>query len=380
MKKWYELLKDANVKKTQYLISVDDLQTFEIDNNVSLPEEYKEFCQVFGSGVFGNEIIIYCPPAIEYTHNVVAIFGSGLEFLKQTNQISIHRAEHIARLFKNALIFGCTSSSSYFLWSLTAENSDDCENIYMVNLDSFECEGGEIEIVCKSFYKFIKDIALKNEPYSGVMSKYHYPNEMFESEFIPVLSNKTAVDSFFEMLVENDPTEMAEWILGNYQELISVDALERYGVNALILKTEDIILQIDVRTRLDSNIPSQFFNDYLPLCNIFPNKDIRQVIIYLKPTISPLVHITSYETSDTKHDFDVIRLWEQPTDFFLKNNVLMILAILSNTPNKQETLRYVAKIIDNMEENIAGGVSIEAAILARLVLDNESINQILRLD
>ena len=41
MKKWYELLKDANVKKTQYLISVDDLQTFEIDNNVSLPEEYK---------------------------------------------------------------------------------------------------------------------------------------------------------------------------------------------------------------------------------------------------------------------------------------------------------------------------------------------------
>ena len=102
MKKWYELLKDANVKKTQYLISVDDLQTFEIDNNVSLPEEYKEFCQVFGSGVFGNEIIIYCPPAIEYTHNVVAIFGSGLEFLKQTNQISIHRAEHIARLFKNA--------------------------------------------------------------------------------------------------------------------------------------------------------------------------------------------------------------------------------------------------------------------------------------
>jgi predicted transposase YdaD len=318
----------------------------------------------------------------------------------------------------------------------------------MVNFDSFECEGGEIEIVCKSFYKFIKDIALKNEPYSGVMSKYHYPNEMFESEFIPVLSNKTemdsvveclvinyptemaewllgsdqklisvdaseklsksnkvsalilrmediilqisefipvlsnktAVDSFFEMLVENDPTEMAEWILGNYQELISVDALERYGVNALILKTEDIILQIDVRTRLDSNIPSQFFNDYLPLCNIFPNKDIRQVIIYLKPTISPLVHITSYETSDTKHDFDVIRLWEQPTDFFLKNNVLMILAILSNTPNKQETLRYVAKIIDNMEENIAGGVSIEAAILARLVLDNESINQILRLD
>jgi predicted transposase YdaD len=448
MKKWYELLKDANVKKTQYLISVDDLQTFEIDNNVSLPEEYKEFCQVFGSGVFGNEIKIYCPPAIEYTHNVVAILGSGLEFLKQTNQISIHRAEHIARLFKNALIFGCTSSSSYFLWSLTAENSDDCENIYMVNLDSFECEGGEIEIVCKSFYKFIKDIALKNEPYSGVMSKYHYPNEMFESEFIPVLSNKTemdsvveclvinyptemaewllgsdqklisvdaseklsksnkvsalilrmediilqisefipvlsnktAVDSFFEMLVENDPTEMAEWILGNYQELISVDALERYGVNALILKTEDIILQIDVRTRLDSNIPSQFFNDYLPLCNIFPNKDIRQVIIYLKPTISPLVHITSYETSDTKHDFDVIRLWEQPTDFFLKNNVLMILAILSNTPNKQETLRYVAKIIDNMEENIAGGVSIEAAILARLVLDNESINQILRLD
>jgi hypothetical protein len=51
MEKWYELLKDASVKKTQYLTSSDDLQAFEIDNNISLPEEYKGFCQVFGTGI-----------------------------------------------------------------------------------------------------------------------------------------------------------------------------------------------------------------------------------------------------------------------------------------------------------------------------------------
>lgn len=384
MKKWYELLKDANVRKTQYLISSDDLQTFERGNNISLPEEYKEFCQVFGSGSFGNEILIYCPPEIEWTHTVVARFARQLEFLKQTNQISIHRAEHIARLLKNALIFGSTGSSDLFLWSLTAENSDNCDNIYMVNWDSFECEGGEIEIVCNSFYTFIKDIALKNEPFTGVMSKYNYPNEIFESKFVPFFNNKKITDGVVESLVINHPTEIAEWLLGSDQILISIDPseilVESKEVNALILKTEDAILQIDIRTRPDPNISTQFFNDYLRLSTIFPNKPIRQIIIYLKPTNSPLIHITSYKTSDTKHDFEVIRLWEQPTDFFLKNPVLMMLAILSNTSNKQETLRCVAKIIENIDESISGCISDDVAILARLVLDNELINQILRLD
>jgi SMI1-KNR4 cell-wall len=384
MEKWYELLKDASVKKTQYLTSSDDLQAFEIDNNISLPEEYKGFCQVFGTGIFGNEISIYCPPEIEWTHTVVARFARQLEFLEQTNQISIHRAEHIARLLKNALIFGSTGSSDFFLWSLATENSDNCKNIYMVNNDSFECEGGEIEIVSKSFYTFIKDIALKNEPFTGVMSKYSYPDQIFESKFVPFFNNKKITDGVVESLVVNHSTEIAKWLLGSDQRLISVDPLEiiveSKEVNALILKTENTILQIDIRTRPDPNIPTQFFNDYLRLSTIFPNKEIRQIIIYLKPTNSPLVHLTSYETSDTKHDFEVIRLWEQTTDFFLKNTVLMMLAILSNTSNKQETLRCVAKIIENIEESISGCVSYDVAILARLVLDNESINQILQLD
>jgi len=65
MEKWYELLKSIQFEGVLNVMSLEDLQEFETDNNMSFPKEYKEFCQVFGSGIFGNEIRISCPPEIE---------------------------------------------------------------------------------------------------------------------------------------------------------------------------------------------------------------------------------------------------------------------------------------------------------------------------
>jgi predicted transposase YdaD len=43
-----------------------------------------------------------------------------------------------------------------------------------------------------------------------------------------------------------------------------------------------------------------------------PTKPMRQVVIYLKQTASELVYQTSFTMERTRHEFDVIRLWEQP--------------------------------------------------------------------
>jgi len=207
--------------------------------------------------------------------------------------------------------FGNTGNCEVFLWNLATENCTDSNyDIYMTNLDCFECEGGEIEIVGRSFYTFIKDIALKNVPFTGVMSKYAYPDEIFESKFTPFSLRELTSDSTTKGLVLNHPVDFANWLLGSSQALTCADWSEAAKLNAIILKTEDTIIQIDVRTRPDPNIPTQFFNDYLRLSTQFPDQNIRQVIIYLKPTNSPLVHLTSYEASNIKHDFEVIRLWE----------------------------------------------------------------------
>jgi SMI1-KNR4 cell-wall len=384
MEKWYELLKGIQFEGVLNVMSLEDLQGFERDNNMSFPKEYKEFCQVFGSGGFGNEITIYCPPEIEGSPIWSSLIFEHLESLKELPDSPVDKAEQITKLLKNALFFGSTGNSEVFLWNLATENCTDSNyDIYMTNLECFECEGGEIEIVGRSFYTFIKDIALKNVPFTGVMSKYTYPDEMFKSRFSALFVREVSSDFKVKNLVRNHPVDFANWLLGSSQAPTCADAEETWAeeikLNVLILKTEDTILQIDVKTRLDPNIPVQFFNDYLRLSTQFPDKNIRQVVIYLKPTNSPLVHLTSYETSNIKHNFEVIRLWEQPTDLFLTSHVLTPLAVLSNTPDKQETLRQTAKIIEGIEYYNQSNVSFDAAVLAWLVLDNEVVSQILQI-
>jgi predicted transposase YdaD len=50
----------------------------------------------------------------------------------------------------------------------------------------------------------------------------------------------------------------------------------------------------------------------------FPHKSMHQVVIYLKQTNSDLVQQNTFTIPGTRHEFAVIRLWEQPTEVFLR--------------------------------------------------------------
>jgi predicted transposase YdaD len=59
--------------------------------------------------------------------------------------------------------------------------------------------------------------------------------------------------------------------------------------------------------------------DYrLRLYRKFPEKLVRQVVIYLNPSQSPLVRETTFNIGSLNHQFEIIRLWEQPTAIFQK--------------------------------------------------------------
>ncbi len=111
----------------------------------------------------------------------------------------------------------------------------------------------------------------------------------------------------------------------------------------------------------------------------FPNKSMRQVVIYLKPTGSDLVRQNVFSISGLRHEFEIIRLWEQPSADLLKFPGLLPLAVLGRSDDKTQTLREVSSIIDTIEEkreqsNIAAATS----ILAGLVLNKEVIRAFLR--
>jgi predicted transposase YdaD len=51
----------------------------------------------------------------------------------------------------------------------------------------------------------------------------------------------------------------------------------------------------------------------------YPEKKMVQVIVYLKKSNSDLVYQDCFNLENTTHQFNVIRLWKQPTNPFLES-------------------------------------------------------------
>ncbi|WP_242541255.1 Rpn family recombination-promoting nuclease/putative transposase [Phormidium pseudopriestleyi] len=108
---------------------------------------------------------------------------------------------------------------------------------------------------------------------------------------------------------------------------------------------------------------------------------MRQVVIYLRKTNSPLVYQTEFILPQMTHRFEVIRLWEQPTELFLNAPGLLPFAALTRTENPEEVLNEVAQLIERIENRQQqANLAAASSVLAGLVLDRELINRILRRD
>ena len=120
--------------------------------------------------------------------------------------------------------------------------------------------------------------------------------------------------------------------------------------------------------------------DYrLRLYRKFPEKQTHQVVIYLTPSQSPLVHETTFTLRELNHRFNVIRLWEQPTEIFQHYQGLLPFATLSQTNNPEETLRQVAKQIENIaDKQVQRNVAASTAIISGIALSKEIIQRLLR--
>ena len=106
---------------------------------------------------------------------------------------------------------------------------------------------------------------------------------------------------------------------------------------------------------------------------------MRQIVIYLSPTGSHLVHQTVFETTKMRHEFEIIRLWEQPTQPFLESTGLLPLAVLTQTSDKAQTLRQVAAAVESISDRrVQSNIAASAGILAGLTLKQDFINQVLR--
>lgn len=191
-------------------------------------------------------------------------------------------------------------------------------------------------------------------------------------------------DNICKFLAENYSSDFARWVFGEPKGLTTLSPTELFvepiRADALILlQSSDVVLHLEFQTQPDEAIPFRMADYRLRVHRRYPNKDMRQLVIYLKSTGSELVRQNTFNISGMRHEFEVIRLWEQPYSELLQFPGLLPLAVLGRTDDRTQTLREISSLIDNLSDrreqsNIAAATS----LLAGLVLKKDVISAVLR--
>jgi predicted transposase/invertase (TIGR01784 family) len=193
-------------------------------------------------------------------------------------------------------------------------------------------------------------------------------------------------DNTCRFLAEHFSADFASWLLGEPVAMTELNpselSLDPIRADALILLESDkSVLHIEFQTLPKHNIPFRILDYRVRMYRKDPNKSMRQVVIYLKQTGSELAYQTSFTMERTRHEFDVIRLWEQPATLFLQYPGLIPFAVLGQSADAEETLRQAAQKVDRISDPIAqANLMAASGILAGLRLEDEVVYRILRRD
>jgi predicted transposase/invertase (TIGR01784 family) len=193
-------------------------------------------------------------------------------------------------------------------------------------------------------------------------------------------------DNICKFLAETYSADIASWLFGEPILLTQVQpqelAVEPIRADSLILlEAEGLLLHLEFQTKADPQIPFRMLDYWVRSKRRFPDKTMRQVVIYLKETSSDVFFQDKFEESTTHHAFEVIRLWEQPLANFLEFTGMLPFAILVNDGNKERLLQDIAQKIDEIpEQKTRQTIGAATFVLAGLVLEENIIKQILRRD
>jgi predicted transposase/invertase (TIGR01784 family) len=193
-------------------------------------------------------------------------------------------------------------------------------------------------------------------------------------------------DDTCRFLAEHFSADFASWLLGKSVTLTELQptefSLDPIRADALIfLESDEEILHLEFQTLPKNNVPFRILDYRVRGYRRDPTKPMRQVVIYLKQTDSPLVDQTSFTMERTRHEFEVIRLWEQPASLFLEYPGLIPFAALGQSSDVEETLRQAAQKVDQIEDpQVQTNLMAASGILAGLKLEQEIIYRVLQRD
>lgn len=174
IQKWQTLLAQLEAEERPGYIGQKDICTeadllaFEAETSIIIPVEYKEFCQVFGTVIFGDYVRFFCPN-IKYSEEDIHSLKFGLE-LQENNGLAIDR-EAIINLLNSAFVFANTCNGESILWNLkTYSELDKSYDIYLVPGNDID----NVYQVGRDFFKFVCDFCLGTKSHE-LLPKYRRP-------------------------------------------------------------------------------------------------------------------------------------------------------------------------------------------------------------
>jgi hypothetical protein len=159
MEKWRSLLAQIKFTGAEHPTFTDaEIEAFEQQTGIILPQDYKDFCKVFGSGRFSDAYSIY---SLDYDFSEECVDDLVFHWIshKEHCQKMIREydikdiddpiyTDQLIALLKRAFIFGA-GLGLFFLWDLSTYN------IWIVHLNFTDHYN-----LGTDFFKFIKDFCL----------------------------------------------------------------------------------------------------------------------------------------------------------------------------------------------------------------------------
>jgi len=166
LSKWTELLTELSVygnSEDIQRLDQGDFDAFESQNNVRLPQDYKYFCQVFGTCKLGDFIFVYCPTKY-LVYSQEDIDGMIEQIFMFSSTDNSQRDENYIQLLQSSFKFADDGIGAIIFWDLrTYSEVDDSYDIYWAGWEIPESE--DPVLIGRDFYEFVKEFCLGQKSY-----------------------------------------------------------------------------------------------------------------------------------------------------------------------------------------------------------------------
>jgi hypothetical protein len=200
---WRTLLEELEVTGAPGSSCVSaDLAQLEVELGITFPADYKEFCEVFGSGELGGFIRIFCPCSAATSERIsenslsslVDLQGpSGLDALKQelswelgrfnkgASTANSARLSKLERILSAAFVFGDDPNAQVYLWDLSSfdQTRQTCD-IYLIPTDDLL----DATYIGRDFFEFVRDFCLGSKAREVLPSQFKFYEEFTGKTFL----------------------------------------------------------------------------------------------------------------------------------------------------------------------------------------------------